>query len=67
MSANLEKLVLYGNRIEAIQGLEVMVKLREFNLKKNKITGNSLKHLAGNANILLSLENLNLSYNQISD
>jgi hypothetical protein len=59
--------VLYGNKIEVIEGLRSMVKLKEINLKKNRIVGSSIEHIASNSQLVLSLENLNLSYNVISD
>jgi Leucine-rich repeat (LRR) protein len=43
-----------------------MQKLKEINLKKNKIS-NSVSKLAGNPTLLLTLETLNLSYNRIED
>jgi len=57
---------LYGNLIEVIEGLDGMQKLKEINLKKNKIS-NSVSKLAGNPTLLLTLETLNLSYNRIED
>ncbi len=43
-----------------------MQKLKEINLKKNKIS-NSVSKLASNPTLLLTLETLNLSYNRIED
>jgi Leucine-rich repeat (LRR) protein len=43
-----------------------MQKIKEINLKKNKI-GSSVSKLAGNPALLLTLETLNLSYNRIED
>ena len=43
-----------------------MLKLKEINLKKNKI-GGSVSKLAGNPTLLQTLETLNLSYNQIEE
>ena len=43
-----------------------MQKLKEINLKKNKI-GGSVSKLAGNPTLLQTLETLNLSYNQIEE
>jgi Leucine-rich repeat (LRR) protein len=65
VSASLERLILYGNQIEVIEGLDFMQKLKEINLKKNKIYGSSVSKLAGNPTLMQTIEILNLSYNQI--
>lgn len=67
VGGSLERLILYGNEIKVVEGLEAMQKLKEINLKKNKISGTSVSNFGGNPNLLQTLETLNLSYNKIEE
>jgi Leucine-rich repeat (LRR) protein len=50
VGATLEQLIMYGNQIEVIEGLETMQKLKEANFKKNKIQ--SIRGLGINSKIV---------------
>lgn len=66
VSGSLERLIMYGNQIKIIEGLEGMQRLKEINLKKNKI-GSSINNLGSNPALLQTIEVLNLSYNEIAE
>ncbi len=67
INGSLERLIMYGNQVRVIEGLEGMQSLKEVNLKKNKIGGSSMSNLGTYPVLLKTIEVLNLSYNEIEE